>query len=87
MAAHWCFLADSPVPCPAKLDAQTMIRTQLVQRYLVRHAEMADVIQSLRETALWERTREVFGKLGILRVRDERKAQQNARPEKTPTLE
>ena len=61
----------------------TPIRTQLVQRYLVRHAEMADVIQSLRESALWERTREVFSKLGILRVRDERKAQQNAWPKKT----
>lgn len=73
MAAHWSLLANNPVPCPAKLDAQTMIRTQLVQRYFVRHAAMADVVQSLRDTALWERVRIAFGQRNIRRVRDERR--------------
>jgi hypothetical protein len=73
MAAHWCLLADNSVPCPAKLDAQTMIRTQLVQRYFVRHADMADVVQSLRDTTLWERARIAFGQRNIRRVRDERR--------------
>lgn len=72
MAAHWSLLADNPVPCPAKVDAQTMIRTQLVQRYFVRHADMPDVVQSLRDTALWERVRIAFAQRNIRRAHDTR---------------
>lgn len=73
MAAHWCLLADNPVPFTAKLDAQTVIRTQLVQRYLVRNADMADVVRSLRDIELWDRVRAAFERLDLRRAREERK--------------
>lgn len=63
MAAHWCFFADPPTPCPAKLDAGTMVRTQLVNRYLVRSASLAAVVAELRQSGSWVRAREAFKRM------------------------
>ncbi|MGQ3081339.1 MULTISPECIES: hypothetical protein [Alphaproteobacteria] len=60
MAAHWCFFADPAAPCPAKLDAGTMVRTQLAGRYKVRSTSLAGTIALLRETGTWDAIRTEF---------------------------
>lgn len=72
MAAYWCILANNPVPSPAKLDAQTMVRTQLVQRYLVRHVTLAEVVQALRNKDSWDKIRQAFKASGVKRLSDTR---------------
>lgn len=62
MAAHWTFFADPPVPCPAKLDAGTMVRTQIMRRYKVRSASLADVIASLRAAGKWDAALSAFNR-------------------------
>ena len=63
MAAHWTFFADPPVTCPAKLDASTMVRTQIMQRYRVRSASLADTIAALRAVGKWDGVLTAFNKL------------------------
>ncbi|WP_143198422.1 hypothetical protein [Bradyrhizobium sp. AS23.2] len=60
MAAHWCFFADSPAPCPAKLNPETMVRSQLVGRYLVRATSLAGTVASLRSSGQWDAARAAF---------------------------
>jgi hypothetical protein len=60
MAAHWCLLADNPVPCRAKLNPHVMVRDQLTTRYRVRevdHTEIADAFHSLGK---WEDVRRAY---------------------------
>jgi hypothetical protein len=54
MAAHWSFFADVLTPCPAKLDAATIVRTQLIDRHRVRAPTTAQVIQGLRDAEMWD---------------------------------
>lgn len=60
MAAHWCFFGDPVVACPAKLDAGTMVRTQLVGRYCVRSTTLAETVALLRATNSWDAARAEF---------------------------
>lgn len=63
MAAYWCFSADPPVHCPAKLDAGTMVRTQLVGRYKARATTLAETIEHLRTVGRWDEIRTIFDRL------------------------
>jgi len=60
MAAHWCFFADCPAPCPAKLSPETMVRTQLDGRYLVRDTTLTETVALLRASGRWKDVREAF---------------------------
>ncbi len=62
MAAHWCFFADPPAPCPAKHSPDIMIRAQLTDRYKVRNLTIADTIRLLREADQWEAVRAAWHK-------------------------
>lgn len=62
MAAYWCFFADFPAPCPAKLNAETMVRSQLVGRYLARDTTLAETVSLLRAAGHWEKTRKAFAR-------------------------
>jgi hypothetical protein len=57
MAAHWCFFADPAAPCEAKHSPETMIRSQLTDRYKVRDLTLADTITLLRSTDRWDAVR------------------------------
>lgn len=63
MAAHWCFFADPPAPCLAKLDAGTMVRSQLTSRYGVRSVDAASVILELRKSERWDDVRRAFERM------------------------
>jgi hypothetical protein len=68
MAAHWCLLADNLVPSPAKLDAQTMVRTQLAERYFVRGTALAEIVQALRNNGIWDRAQQEFAARGLIKA-------------------
>lgn len=63
MAAYWCFFADPPVHSPAKLDAGTIVRTQLVNRYKARATTLAETIEHLRTVGRWDEIRTIFDRL------------------------
>ncbi len=57
MAAHWCFFADPPAPCTSKHSPETMVRSQLTDRYKVRGLTVGDTVSLLREAGYWDRVR------------------------------
>jgi len=54
MAAYWCFFDTNPAPCVAKRDAQTMIRSQLADRYSVNDASEGETIAHLKSIGKWD---------------------------------
>jgi hypothetical protein len=62
MAAHWAFFANFPAPCPAKLSPETMVRTQLDNRYLVRDTTLAETVALLRASGQWDDVRAAFNR-------------------------
>ncbi|MGV1901563.1 hypothetical protein ACQZ6V_14845 [Agrobacterium sp. 22-3674b3] len=75
MAAHWCFLDENPVPCPAKKNVQTMVRQQLINRYFAADVEEGLIIGHLKSIKKWDACAKEyerrFPKGGLLR--DQRK--------------
>ncbi|HWK47261.1 MAG TPA: hypothetical protein VNT30_21235 [Stellaceae bacterium] len=63
MATHWCLLEKDPVPSPAKLNAQTVIRTQLHGRYGAKSIDANEVIGLLRGSGKWKNALAAFEKL------------------------
>ncbi|WP_282950278.1 MULTISPECIES: hypothetical protein [unclassified Sphingopyxis] len=61
MAAHWCFIAVPPVPCPAKLNPETMVRRQLTNRYRSR-TTIPETVALLKQTDMWDKAREAWNK-------------------------
>ncbi len=57
MAAHWCFFADPPAPCPSKHSPEVMVRAQLQDRYKARGLTLADVVGLLRNADAWDAVR------------------------------
>lgn len=62
MAAHWCFFADPPAPCPSKHSPDVMVRAQLADRYQVRNLTVAETIALLRELDQWDSARAAWAK-------------------------
>lgn len=60
LAAFWCLLADQPVECGAKRDAETMVRNQLINRYRARNVDVRDMMIELRQFGFWERVRQAY---------------------------
>ena len=54
MAAHWCFFADPPAPCPSKHSPEVMVRAQLQDRYKARGLTLADTAGLLRDAGAWD---------------------------------
>lgn len=63
MAAHWTFFATDPVPCAAKLDPETMIRSQLMGRYGVRNLQLREGVDALRSIGKWEAVRAAYNSM------------------------
>jgi hypothetical protein len=63
MAAHWTFFATDPVPCAAKLDPETMIRSQLMGRYGVRSLHLREGVDALRAEGRWEAVRGAYSSM------------------------
>lgn len=57
MAAHWCFFADPPAPCPSKHSPEVMVRAQLQDRYKARGLTLADTAGLLRDAGAWDSVR------------------------------
>lgn len=62
MAAHWCFFADPPAPCLAKLNPETMVRSQLISRYKARTTTLAETVSLLRASGKWDEVRAAFSR-------------------------
>lgn len=62
MAAHWCLLADPPAPCSAKINPETMVRSQLTTRYRVRGAELRKIVAHLQQSGRWEDVRAAYAR-------------------------
>lgn len=61
MAAHWCFIAVPAAPCPAKLNPETMVRRQLMNRYRSR-TTVSETVALLKQTDMWEKARAAWNK-------------------------
>lgn len=62
MAAYWCLLADRPAPCSAKINPETMVRSQLMSRYLARSVDLGEVVSHMRQTGKWDDVRAAYAK-------------------------
>lgn len=62
MAAHWCLLAEALAPCQAKINPETMVRSQLMTRYRVRGVELGEVVQHLRQSGRWKNVRAAYAR-------------------------
>jgi len=60
LATHWCFFADEPVACPAKLNPETMIRTQLVNRYKTVNPAIPEIVEIMKRSGKWTKVRDEF---------------------------
>jgi hypothetical protein len=60
MAAHWCLLADSKVPCSAYRSPEAMVRTLLQNRYKAKGTTQAGVIAALKATGCWQQCRDAY---------------------------
>jgi hypothetical protein len=69
MAAHWCLLADTPIDCNAKLDAQTMVRTVVVQRYRAKATTIPEIVEHMRSGGIWPRVQQSFAARGLMPAR------------------
>ncbi len=63
MAAHWCFFAEAKVPTAAKLNTETVLRSQLINRYGVRKVVLSQMIGVLRESGRWNDARAAFDRM------------------------
>ena len=61
MAAHWCFFADPPAPCRAKIYPERMVLQQMTQRYKAR-GTVADTIDLLKKIDMWGKVRTAWAK-------------------------
>jgi hypothetical protein len=63
MAVHWTFFSEVHAACPAVLNPETMVRTQLVRRYGVRDVVLREPIDLLRTSGRWELVRAAYSQM------------------------
>jgi hypothetical protein len=63
MAAHWTFFATDRVACPAKLNPETMLRSQLMGRYGIRDVQLREAVDALRTHGKWDAVRAAYSSL------------------------